>query len=178
MDGQSAQWRKQLDTLDKESEEVKVRLARLYDALETGKLALEDLAPRIQELRQRKDNLAASRDEAKGRMGERRRELLDLKTVAAYADDLRAVLNEGTLAEQKGFVRSFVQEITVRGDEATIRYTIPLPPKGSSCGDEGGVLSIVKFGGPEATIHRTFQATFTWRNNDAKAESTLQIGNE
>ena len=99
-------------------------------------------------------------------------------TAAACADDLRAALAGETPAEQKRFVRSFVQEITVKGGEATIRYTIPLPPKGSSCGDEGGVLSIVKFGGPEATIHRTFQATFTWRNNDAKAESTLQIGNE
>ncbi len=72
-------------------------------------------------------------------------------TAAACADDLRAALAGETPAEQKRFVRSFVQEITVKGGEATIRYTIPLPPKGSSCGDEGGVLSIVKFGGAEGT---------------------------
>ena len=151
MDGASTQYKERLDTLDKELTEANQRLARLYDALETGQLVLEDLAPRIQELRRRKEQMEATREEVRGLMGERKRELLDLRTVTAYAEDLRTALTEGTLAEQKGFVRSFVQEITVKGGEATIRYTIPLRPKGSSGGHGGEVLSIVKFGGAEGT---------------------------
>ena len=42
-------------SLDKELMEANHRLSRLYDALETGKLALDDLAPRIQELRRRQE---------------------------------------------------------------------------------------------------------------------------
>ena len=36
--------------VDKEIREVENRLSRLYDALESGKLDLNDLAPRIKEL--------------------------------------------------------------------------------------------------------------------------------
>ena len=41
--------------------EVLLRLAKLYDALETGKLSLDDLAPRIKELRTRQDELSKPR---------------------------------------------------------------------------------------------------------------------
>jgi site-specific DNA recombinase len=42
-----------LEAIDKESKEIGVRLSRLYDAIETAKVSLEDLAPRIKELRER-----------------------------------------------------------------------------------------------------------------------------
>lgn len=40
-------------------EDVQKRLGRLYEALETGKLQIEDLAPRIQTLRQEERSLVA-----------------------------------------------------------------------------------------------------------------------
>ncbi len=42
-----------LDTIDAESKDIRARLSQLYDALETGKLSLDDLAPRIRELKKR-----------------------------------------------------------------------------------------------------------------------------
>lgn len=42
-----------LDAIDLEFEDVRARLAKLYDVLETGKLSLDDLAPRIKELKAR-----------------------------------------------------------------------------------------------------------------------------
>jgi len=42
-------------------EKLRRRLDRLYDALETGKLEPEDLAPRIRELRARADSLERTR---------------------------------------------------------------------------------------------------------------------
>jgi hypothetical protein len=40
-----------LDVIDAELRDARVRLSRLYDALETGKIELDDLAPRIKELK-------------------------------------------------------------------------------------------------------------------------------
>ena len=43
--------KEKISNIDSEIHEVENRLARLYDALESGKLDLNDLAPRIKELR-------------------------------------------------------------------------------------------------------------------------------
>jgi len=37
-------------------------------------------------------------------------------------------LQEGTLAETKAFVRSFVNEVKVTGDHVLVNYTVPMPP--------------------------------------------------
>jgi len=50
-----------LDAIDAESKDIRARLSKLYDALETGKLCLDDLAPRIRELRTREDELSKNR---------------------------------------------------------------------------------------------------------------------
>jgi len=42
--------KERLDTCDAELQDVKTRLSRLYDVLETGKLSLDELAPRLREL--------------------------------------------------------------------------------------------------------------------------------
>ena len=70
---------------------------------------------------------------------------MDLATVEAYAEDLQAVLSEGSLTERKTFIKSFVKEVIVAPDEAVIRYAMPLPP---SQVEEERVLCIVHDGGP------------------------------
>ena len=42
-----------LDAIDTELRDVSSRLSRLYDTLETGRLEIDDLAPRIRELKAR-----------------------------------------------------------------------------------------------------------------------------
>ena len=63
-------------------------------------------------------------------LSDRRVELADLETVTECVDDLRSLLEEKTLAERKSFIRSFVKEVKVTGDEVLLTYTIPLPPEG------------------------------------------------
>ncbi|MCX5994723.1 MAG: recombinase zinc beta ribbon domain-containing protein [Chloroflexi bacterium] len=53
--------RGRLNTIDAELNDARVRLSKLYDALETGKLSLDDLASRIKELRARQDELGKAR---------------------------------------------------------------------------------------------------------------------
>ena len=54
----SAELNDRLDTCDMGLREVKARLSRLYDVLETGKLKLDELAPRIRELKNARTSLA------------------------------------------------------------------------------------------------------------------------
>ena len=51
------------------------------------------------------------------------------------------------MAEKKAFIRSFVKEIRVTGDDVLLSYTLPMLPARAT--EEAiPVLSIVHYGGP------------------------------
>ncbi len=147
MDTSAVEYRQRLDNIMAELADVGRRLDNLYDALETGKLTLSDLAPRIQALRQRQDRLRVSKEETEARLTNRKIELADKRLVARYVADLRSLLTDSPLTERKAFVRSFVKEVRVKGREAEILYTIPLQP-GGPIEEKVGVLPIMHFGRP------------------------------
>ena len=150
MDGDSKQWRDRLDSVEAELADVKRRLGRLYEALETGHLELNDVSPRIHQHRHRQEQLEAAHEEIQDRIKGRKQELLDLKTVTKYVEELRELLGKGSIVERRSFIKSFVQEIRVGKEEAVIKYTIPMPPDDTS--EEGAtVLPIVQLGGAEVT---------------------------
>jgi site-specific DNA recombinase len=126
--------------------EINHRLERLYDAVETGKLGLDDIVIRIRELRSRQDQLQAKRIEIENQMSDRKVEIADLETVSCYVDDLHDLLKQGSLAERRAFIRSFVKEIRVTGNEAVLSYSIPLPPEKMAT-DRAGVLPTVQYSG-------------------------------
>ena len=133
---------------EQETREVEARLDRLYWALETGKLELEDLAPRIKQLRGQLDELDNERVriETKGQMMPR----IDGVLVKAYADEVLEHLGQSESTEARAFLRSFVKRVDVDGDVATIRYTLPLPPEGSRI-DSVTVLPTITLGGDRGT---------------------------
>ena len=55
-----------------------------------------------------------------------------METIIRYVDDLRSLLDESSLAERKSFIRSFVKDVRVAGNEVLLTYTMPLPPAGIS----------------------------------------------
>ena len=146
MDGLALEYRQRLDDVIDEIGDTDRRLERLYDALETGKIQLADLAPRIQQLRQRKEQLQATKWELEQQLADRRVELADADTVARCVSDLRDLLSETSLVERKAFIRSFVKEVRVTGQEVLLTYTIPMVPKGVT-EERMPVLSIVHNGG-------------------------------
>jgi site-specific DNA recombinase len=148
MDSMAIEYRQRLDNVINEIADADRRLERLYDALETGRIQLVDLAPRIQQLRQRRGQLEAARLQLEQEISARRVELADEETVAHCVSDLRNLLSESPLAERKSFVRSFVKEVKVTGDSVLLTYTIPMLPKGST-EEMLPVLSIVHDGGAE-----------------------------
>ncbi len=146
MDSTMKSYQDEISLISGAISDVNHRLERLYDAIETGKLNLDDLVLRIRELRGRQEQLQARRMEIESQMSDRKVELADLETVSCYVDDPHNLLKEGTLAERKAFIRSFIKEIRVTGNEAVLTYTIPILPEKVTI-DKEGVLPIVQYSG-------------------------------
>ena len=61
MDAASQEYRSQLNIVTEEIVKVNRRLDRLYDAVETSSLSLDDMAPRIKKLLADRDKLQAKK---------------------------------------------------------------------------------------------------------------------
>ena len=142
--------RRRLASITAEIDRINSRLQRLYDALETGMLSLEDLAPRIRQLRKHQEQLQATRWELETALSDKKVELADEETISEYALDLRSLLSRGLLAERKAFIKSFVKEVEVTGKQVVLNYSIPVSQKGISR-EEISVPPIVHNGGEAGT---------------------------
>ncbi len=133
---------------------------RLYEALETGSLEMDDLAPRIKSQRQRHEQLV----ESKERIGEEphgaRNRGSVLEAIKNNVRELREILDEGSAAGRKSSIKSFVKGIEITGGDAVMGYTLPLVAKGEPR-SYGEVLSIVYDGRAGGTIGRTFEIAFS-----------------
>ena len=136
--------------IEAELADVESRLERLYEALETKHLTLEALSPRILSLRARQDQLTAARAEEAERLRQRKVALPTSEDIKGYVDDFRLFLEEGELPERKALIRNFVQSIEVKGIEATLTYTMPMPPSATSS-EAASVLAFVSSGPPTPT---------------------------
>jgi predicted RNase H-like nuclease (RuvC/YqgF family) len=128
---------------------VNKKLSRLYSALETGKVDIEDLAPRIKELRNQQNELEDKRNELLDSMNDESPKLLDLKTVKEYVSGLKTLLSSSSIMEQKSFLRSFIKRVELNAPEVIIDYTMPLPTEELTTTQE--VLRIDKIGSPSRT---------------------------
>ena len=139
-----------LEVVEAELGDVRKRLEKLYEAIETSELTLEVLSPRIMSLRHREEQLEAAREDAKTQLEQRRVELPDTEEIARYVADFRDFLKDGTIPEKKVLIRNFVEGIEVMGDEATLTYTVPMPSDGAMS-ESASVLDFVKSGPPNWT---------------------------
>jgi hypothetical protein len=146
MDDASREYQEELKLISREEDSISTRLDKLYDAVETGKINLDDLTPRIRELRSRQEKLLARQSELEVAMSDKRVELADMKMVKSYVIDLRHTLDEGPLTDRRAFIRSFIKEIAVTQQEIQLTYTLPLPPDGLT-EERVEVLPIVRYGG-------------------------------
>ncbi|MBI4425391.1 MAG: recombinase family protein [Elusimicrobia bacterium] len=118
----------QLEEKDGQIEVFNGRLDKLYAALETGKLDMDDLAPRIKELRGQIEALKRARIDLEL---QRASETIQANKaqVKAYAEDLHALLEDGSVFERKSFLRTFIKRIDLdKPNGGTIEYTLPLAP--------------------------------------------------
>jgi site-specific DNA recombinase len=160
LESASSQLKEQLDIIDAELEDVRARLSRLYEALETGKLELDDLAPRLRELKSQQEELIKRRAQVEAEMAVHGVGQVDVSLVRSYARDLCSLLEESDFTERKAFLRSFVRKIVVNKTEVTVHYKLPLPPEGKS-EDQITVLPLDTCGGAQWTEQRTFTLAFS-----------------
>ena len=127
MDSVACEQRKKLEAVEGELAEVRRRLDRLWNAVETSDLEINDITPRVREHRERQERLEVAAEEARAALSEGRVKLDDAKTIGAFAQDMSRFLRESDFTETRSFISSFVKEITVGPGKATIPYAIPMP---------------------------------------------------
>ena len=128
MDGVAREQRVKLETTEAELAELRRRMDRLWYAVETSDLEINDILPRLKQHQERQELLEAAADEARHALSERRTILDSAEAIAAFAEEMSGFLSTSELTESRAFIRSFVKEIAVKPGKATIRYTIPMPP--------------------------------------------------
>ena len=158
MDGVAAEQRQKLESIERELEEVKRRLARIWNAIETTDIEMADASDRIREHRERKEKLEIAAEESRVLLTERRVMLDSADVVATFAEEMSEFLGTSELTQTRAFVHSFVKEVEVKPGRAAIVYSIPTPedgPMGGASSAEvtlkGGVRSSVRHGGPSWT---------------------------
>ena len=91
----------QLDHLEREARTVEQKLEHLYAALESGKVDIDDLAPRLKELRAEQRELNEKRDEALDDMNQADHAPFDAIQMEHYVQDLRSLLHSASFLESK-----------------------------------------------------------------------------
>ena len=133
----------QIDIIDKEIAKNERKLDNLYRVLEDGKFDADDLAPRIKEIRKSVDELREQK-QILSMKTHRQIEPMTKAQLRKYVDDLSQLLSEGTIFEQKGFVRSFINRITVNDNKVTVSYTYPAHKDLEEFGLRGVLGSAIK----------------------------------
>ena len=135
--------------------EVRRRLDRVWQVIETSDLDLADATERIKAHRARQERLERAAAETRALLSDRRAVVDDVAAIMAYARDRQVFLQASERAEARAFIKSFVQEIAVAPGAATIRYALPLPedrqlPGGDTAAEalKAPVPSTVPSGGP------------------------------
>ena len=118
MDGVAKEQRVKLETVEAELADVRRRLERLYNLVETTDMDIDDFKPRIRDHRERQERLEATADEARAMLSQRRVVLDDVKTIAAYAEDMSEFLERERTYRAPGLHRVLRQ-----GDRGEARET-------------------------------------------------------
>ena len=168
MDDVAGDERKRLETIQSELADVRGRLDRLYDLVETTtEFNMADFAHRIRDHKERQERLESAAEGARAILAQRRAVLDDVRTITAYAKDMSRFLQKSELTERRAFIETFVKEIELLPDNAVVRYTVPMPDDSLIPGKKvqeiplnGSVVSSVNGSPPNWTRSRTFTLRF------------------
>ena len=139
-----------LERLERESRSVQKKLERLYAALEGGKVDIDDLAPRLKELRAEQRELREKTDEALDDINQAGHEPLDVVAMEKYVAELQGLLQSATFQESKAFLASFVRRVEFDKQQVRIEYTVPVALE-NGLTDTTEVRNVGKAGTPGRT---------------------------
>ena len=127
LDGLVREQRRRLETIESELADVRRRLGRLWDVVETSDDVPADMDIRIKANTDRRSLLEASLEEAQSILSRRRSVKNDLEAIVARAQDMGEFQKESDLSERKAFAETFVREMVVMPGKAVIHYAVPMP---------------------------------------------------
>ena len=123
-----------LDTIDQSMQDVDRKLGRLYSALEGGKVDVDDLAPRLKEVRSDQKTLLDKQAGALAQLNEAGPPDIDPPKLRRLVTDLRSILGSGTFLESKTFLQSFIRKVEYTKTEVAIEYAVPVNLAGELTG--------------------------------------------
>ena len=178
MDDVAGDERKRLETIESELADVRGRLDRLYELVETTtEFDMAHFADRIQDHKERQQRLESAAEGARAILARRRAVLDDVNTITAYAKDMSRFLKESELTERRAFIETFVREIELLPDNAVVRYAVPMPDDSLIPGKKvqqiplnGSVVSSVNGSPPSSTFNSIVDGT--WHRTAALSHKT------
>ncbi len=144
---------KQIEILRGLLEDKLERRRKLYQVIETSKLDLCDVAPRVKELNEEIETINLKINKLEMDKINNRKIIMSEEDLKPYVQDLRETLLKGSITERKGFLRTFIKQITIDYPHLEIVYTIPLPDPNKKTPSNEEVLSMAQFGSPNRIIH-------------------------
>jgi len=123
------------------------KLDILWDGVESERMSMKETAPRISHWNARTEELQARREVLQQHTRGTPRYSVDESTIAVYVEGLRDLLDRGTVAERRAFLRAWIKRIEARGKELTVVYSFPQWP-GTDGGGSGSKGNGGANGGP------------------------------
>ena len=157
MDGAAREERQRLEATEEELADLRRRMDRLWFAVETSDMEVNDILPRIRQHQDRQERLERTASQARAALAERRALLDSVDVIASYVREMSDFLRTSDLTESRAFIRSFVREIAVKPSTAMIRYTIPTPADSPIAGRDAveiGLSDAVRNTVPLGTLGR------------------------
>ena len=140
--------KEKLELLQRKLADTERRLGKLYRLIEDDKMSFEEVAPRLRELNALKEQLLAEQKTLGQGAEQAAIPCPPKEEVRRYVEDLRETLEEGSLMERKGFLRSWIKRIDLNHPNAEIEYALLLTPPKAVNPVRREVLSIVQSGCP------------------------------
>ena len=118
--------RGRIETIESELTDVRRRLDRIWDFVQSSDDLADTASPRIRANRDQQVRLEASLQEANGILSQRRATRDDVATITVKALDMTDYPEKSELPERKAFVKTFIRDIVVMPGKATIHYKVAI----------------------------------------------------
>ena len=88
---------------------------------------LDDLSPRLRQLRAEQRELNVKMDQALDETNQAADKPFDSLVMEHYVEDLRRLLQSSSFLECKTFLAAFIRRIEFNREQVGIEYTVPVP---------------------------------------------------
>ena len=154
------EYKTKLELLNEVLQEKTARRRKIYEGMETGAVILSDIVPRLRELNSDIEGFEKQKAEILEKHQDGEGLNVNVDELKPYVDDLREALMTGSIAERRGFIRSFVKQITVNYPQLEVEYSYPLPTKEKDRTSSREVLSIKRYGVSEGNLNSYIKTPF------------------